>query len=94
MLKMEPLATVESLEQYLLKMVRTPPLILLEGVIQFSSDLLPPPRLLQVAKQWYDFERSSFVFVRKLREGQTFTFRHQHDFDENGIIYWVGTNAK
>ncbi|XP_034015677.1 E3 ubiquitin-protein ligase HECTD1 isoform X3 [Thalassophryne amazonica] len=67
MLKMEPLATVESLEQYLLKMV---------------------------AKQWYDFERSSFVFVRKLREGQTFTFRHQHNFDENGIIYWVGTNAK
>ena len=50
--------------------------------------------VLQVAKQWYDFERSSFVFVRKLREGQTFTFRHQHDFDENGIIYWVGTNAK
>ncbi|XP_066550823.1 E3 ubiquitin-protein ligase HECTD1 isoform X12 [Amia ocellicauda] len=67
MLKMEPLATVESLEQYLLKMV---------------------------AKQWYDFDRSSFVFVRKLREGQTFTFRHQHDFDENGIVYWIGTNAK
>ncbi|XP_051501743.1 E3 ubiquitin-protein ligase HECTD1 isoform X10 [Myxocyprinus asiaticus] len=67
MLKMEPLATVESLEQYLLKMV---------------------------AKQWYDFDRSSFIFVRKLREGQSFTFRHQHDFDENGIVYWVGTNAK
>nr|XP_015205633.1 PREDICTED: E3 ubiquitin-protein ligase HECTD1 isoform X5 [Lepisosteus oculatus] len=67
MLKMEPLATVESLEQYLLKMV---------------------------AKQWYDFDRSSFVFVRKLREGQMFTFRHQHDFDENGIVYWIGTNAK
>ncbi|XP_072896168.1 E3 ubiquitin-protein ligase HECTD1 isoform X4 [Hemitrygon akajei] len=67
MLKMEPLATVESLEQYLLKMV---------------------------AKQWYDFDRSTFVFVRKLREGQTFIFRHQHNFDENGIIYWIGTNAK
>ncbi|XP_025058270.1 E3 ubiquitin-protein ligase HECTD1 isoform X6 [Alligator sinensis] len=67
MLKMEPLATVESLEQYLLKMV---------------------------AKQWYDFDRASFIFVRKLREGQTFVFRHQHDFDENGIIYWIGTNAK
>ncbi|XP_059565812.1 E3 ubiquitin-protein ligase HECTD1 isoform X7 [Myotis daubentonii] len=67
MLKMEPLATVESLEQYLLKMV---------------------------AKQWYDFDRSSFIFVRKLREGQNFVFRHQHDFDENGIIYWIGTNAK
>ncbi|XP_051578204.1 E3 ubiquitin-protein ligase HECTD1-like isoform X5 [Myxocyprinus asiaticus] len=67
MLKMEPLATVESLEQYLLKMV---------------------------AKQWYDFDRSSFIFVRKLREGQSFIFRHQHDFDENGIVYWIGTNAK
>ncbi|XP_062863378.1 E3 ubiquitin-protein ligase HECTD1 isoform X6 [Trichomycterus rosablanca] len=67
MLKMEPLATVESLEQYLLKMV---------------------------AKQWYDFDRSSFIFVRKLREGQSFVFRHQHDFDENGIVYWIGTNAK
>lgn len=67
MLKMEPLATVESLEQYLLKMV---------------------------AKQWYDFDRSSFIFVKKLREGQSFTFRHQHDFDENGIVYWIGTNAK
>lgn len=53
-----------------------------------------PPLSPQVAKQWYDFERSSFVFVRKLREGQSFTFRHQHNFDENGIIYWVGTNAK
>uniref|UniRef100_A0A8C7QMZ8 E3 ubiquitin-protein ligase n=1 Tax=Oncorhynchus mykiss TaxID=8022 RepID=A0A8C7QMZ8_ONCMY len=49
---------------------------------------------LQVAKQWYDFDRSSFIFVKKLREGQTFTFRHQHDFDENGIVYWIGTNAK
>ncbi|TSW08334.1 E3 ubiquitin-protein ligase HECTD1 [Bagarius yarrelli] len=67
MLKMEPLATVESLEQYLLKMV---------------------------AKQWYDFDRSSFIFVKKLREGQSFIFRHQHDFDENGIVYWIGTNAK
>lgn len=50
--------------------------------------------LLQVAKQWYDFDRSSFVFVRKLREGQSCVFRHQHDFDDNGIMYWIGTNAK
>ncbi|KAK7886642.1 hypothetical protein WMY93_026263 [Mugilogobius chulae] len=50
MLKMEPLATVESLEQYLLKM--------------------------------------------KTERRTSFTFRHQHDFDENGLIYWVGTNAK
>ena len=22
------------------------------------------------------------------------TFRHTHDFDENGIIYWIGTNGR
>ncbi|XP_069975690.1 E3 ubiquitin-protein ligase HECTD1 isoform X13 [Penaeus vannamei] len=66
-LKMEPLATVEQLERYLLKMV---------------------------AKQWYDFDRASFAFVRKLKEGQKLTFKCNRDFDENGIIYWIGTNAK
>ncbi|KAK3859367.1 hypothetical protein Pcinc_034518 [Petrolisthes cinctipes] len=66
-LKMEPLATVEQLERYLLKMV---------------------------AKQWYDFDRSSFVFVRKLKEGQRLVFKNSREFDENGIIYWIGTNAK
>lgn len=65
--QMEPLATVEQLERYLLKMV---------------------------AKQWYDFDRSSFVFVRKLKEGQKLTFKNSREFDENGIIYWIGTNAK
>lgn len=92
MLKMEPLATVESLEQYLLKMVRKAELT--GQAADAGGGRLHSSSLLQVAKQWYDFERSSFVFVRKLREGQSFTFRHQHDFDENGIIYWVGTNAK
>lgn len=92
MLKMEPLATVESLEQYLLKMVRRA-MDTFENkqVKRFNANVM---LVFQVAKQWYDFERSSFVFVRKLREGQTFAFRHQHDFDENGIVYWVGTNAK
>ncbi|XP_014247371.1 E3 ubiquitin-protein ligase HECTD1 isoform X4 [Cimex lectularius] len=67
-LKMEPLATVAQLENYLLKMV---------------------------AKQWYDYDRSTFAFVRALEEPFVrLMFRHQHDFDENGIIYWIGTNAK
>ncbi|KAG7160057.1 E3 ubiquitin-protein ligase HECTD1-like [Homarus americanus] len=66
-LKMEPLATVEQLERYLLKMV---------------------------AKQWYDFDRTSFAFVRKLKEGQKIVFKNSREFDENGIIYWIGTNAK
>nr|XP_014275679.1 E3 ubiquitin-protein ligase HECTD1 isoform X5 [Halyomorpha halys] len=51
--------------------------------------------LKMVAKQWYDYDRSSFTYVRSLKEtGVRLTFRHQHDFDENGIIYWIGTNSK
>ncbi|XP_071795349.1 E3 ubiquitin-protein ligase HECTD1-like isoform X3 [Asterias amurensis] len=50
--------------------------------------------LKMVAKQWYDYERSSFAFIKRMKEGSATTFRHTHDFDENGIIYWIGTNAK
>jgi len=51
---------------------------------------------LQVAKQWYDYERTTFNFVKKLSEpgSKGITFTHQTDFDENGLIYWVGTNAR
>uniref|UniRef100_UPI00358F986A E3 ubiquitin-protein ligase HECTD1-like n=1 Tax=Myxine glutinosa TaxID=7769 RepID=UPI00358F986A len=67
MLQMEPLATTESLEHYLLKMV---------------------------AMHWFEYDRGTFAFVRKVRNGRTFVFYYQHDFDDNGIIYWIGTNAK
>lgn len=51
--------------------------------------------LKMVAKQWYDNDRSTFVFVNKLKEPNVrLQFRHQYDFDENGVIYWIGTNAK
>uniref|UniRef100_A0A182SWP8 E3 ubiquitin-protein ligase n=1 Tax=Anopheles maculatus TaxID=74869 RepID=A0A182SWP8_9DIPT len=52
--------------------------------------------LKMVAKQWYDMERSSFLYLRKLKEAKpgTIKFRHRHDFDENGIIYYIGTNGK
>lgn len=51
--------------------------------------------LKMVAKQWYDYERCTFSFVRKLKEtGQKIHFKHQHDFDENGVIYWIGTNGR
>lgn len=51
--------------------------------------------LKMVAKQWHDYDRSSFAFVRALKEpGVKLTFRHQHEFDDNGIIYWIGSNAK
>nr|XP_050852146.1 E3 ubiquitin-protein ligase HECTD1 isoform X6 [Vespula vulgaris] len=66
-LKMEPLSTIQQLENHLLKMV---------------------------AKQWHDHDRSTFTFVKKLKEGNKLTFKYQHDFDENGILYWIGTNAR
>lgn len=55
--------------------------------------------LKMVAKQWYDLERSSFLFLKKLKENTNnlnskFDFKHQQDFDENGIIYYIGTNGK
>ncbi|XP_071454696.1 E3 ubiquitin-protein ligase HECTD1 isoform X6 [Hetaerina americana] len=51
--------------------------------------------LKMVAKQWYDHERSSYAFVRRLKEGQQhLNFNFQHDFDENGVIFWIGTNGR
>ena len=64
---MEPLATIDQLERYLLKMV---------------------------AKQWYHFDRTTFTFVRKLKEGLRLSLKYMKDFDENGLFYWIGTNGK
>ncbi|XP_029720236.2 E3 ubiquitin-protein ligase Ufd4 isoform X3 [Aedes albopictus] len=52
--------------------------------------------LKMVAKQWYDMDRSSFLFLKKLKEAKSgsMQFKHQHDFDENGIVYYIGTNGK
>ncbi|XP_049282299.1 E3 ubiquitin-protein ligase Ufd4 isoform X2 [Anopheles funestus] len=52
--------------------------------------------LKMVAKQWYDMERSSFLYLRKMKEAKpgSLQFKHRHDFDENGIIYYIGTNGK
>lgn len=50
--------------------------------------------LKMVAKQWYDYDRATFQFLKKLKEPKYQVFRHHHDFDENGIIYFIGTNGK
>ncbi|XP_041351620.1 E3 ubiquitin-protein ligase HECTD1-like isoform X2 [Gigantopelta aegis] len=51
--------------------------------------------LKMVAKQWYDYERSTFTYLKKIKEAEgSMSFTHQHDFDENGLVYWIGTNAK
>lgn len=46
-----------------------------------------------VAKQWFDMDRATFVFLKKLREDEI-VFKQQHDFDENGLIYFIGSNGK
>ncbi|GFR88010.1 E3 ubiquitin-protein ligase HECTD1 [Elysia marginata] len=51
--------------------------------------------LKMVAKQWHDFERQTFNYVKRLKEpGTTITFAHHSDFDDNGLMYWIGTNGK
>lgn len=48
-----------------------------------------------VAKQWYDYDRSTFNFVKILKEPSVkIEFTHERDFDESGLIYWIGTNGK
>lgn len=51
--------------------------------------------LKMVAKQWFDYDRSTFHFVKKLKEKNAkLEFTYQFDFDDNGIIYWIGTNGR
>ncbi|KAK3734839.1 hypothetical protein QZH41_011760, partial [Actinostola sp. cb2023] len=50
--------------------------------------------LKMVAKQWYDYDRSTFNFIRRIKAGQKITLTHTGDFDENGILYWIGTNGR
>lgn len=50
--------------------------------------------LKMVAKQWFDHDRSTFTFIKRAHESSPVTFVQQHDFDENGLMYWIGTNAK
>lgn len=47
-----------------------------------------------VAKQWFDMDRSSFIFLKKLKDEEHQVFKHQSDFDENGLIYFMGSNGK
>lgn len=50
--------------------------------------------LKMVAKQWYDYDRTTFQFLKKLREEKYRSFRYSHDFDENGLLYFIGCNGR
>lgn len=46
-----------------------------------------------MAKQWFDFDRNTFSFIKKVNSSaQVFTYTS--DFDDNGILYWIGTNGR
>ena len=48
-----------------------------------------------MAKQWYDYERSVYHFVRVARELKApIVCKRVSDFDQNGIFYWIGSNAR
>lgn len=49
--------------------------------------------LRTVAKQWFDMDRATFIFLKKLKEAEM-TFKHQQDFDENGLVYFIGSNGR
>nr|XP_016939130.1 E3 ubiquitin-protein ligase Ufd4 [Drosophila suzukii]XP_016939137.1 E3 ubiquitin-protein ligase Ufd4 [Drosophila suzukii] len=51
--------------------------------------------LKMVAKQWYDLDRSTYFYLKKIREHRTGTvFSHSFDFDEDGLLFYIGSNAK
>ncbi|EDW64541.1 E3 ubiquitin-protein ligase Ufd4 [Drosophila virilis] len=51
--------------------------------------------LKMVAKQWYDLDRSTFLYLKKLREQkQDISFTYNFDFDEEGLIYYIGSNGR
>ncbi|KAH8341323.1 hypothetical protein KR059_002696 [Drosophila kikkawai] len=51
--------------------------------------------LKMVAKQWYDLDRSTYFYLKKIREHRPgLVFSHSFDFDEEGLLFYIGTNAK
>jgi E3 ubiquitin-protein ligase HECTD1 len=46
----------------------------------------------KVAKQWYEQHRSQYAYVQHLLAGYQPTFAHTADFDEQGLMYWLGAS--
>ncbi|CAF0845992.1 unnamed protein product [Adineta ricciae] len=47
-----------------------------------------------VSKQWYDHPHNQLEFVKQFKSNSLATFTYTNDFDQNGILYWIGTNGK
>ncbi|KAK5970210.1 E3 ubiquitin-protein ligase hecd-1 [Trichostrongylus colubriformis] len=54
--------------------------------------------LKMVAKQWFDRDRANLGFVKAIEEskksGERIRLTYTSDFDEQGVIYWLGTNGR
>uniref|UniRef100_A0A1I8GC05 E3 ubiquitin-protein ligase n=1 Tax=Macrostomum lignano TaxID=282301 RepID=A0A1I8GC05_9PLAT len=48
--------------------------------------------LKRVCKQWHDLDRSTFRMFQAFPDGAV-QLTYAYDFDENGLFYWLGTNA-
>uniref|UniRef100_A0A1I8GC90 E3 ubiquitin-protein ligase n=1 Tax=Macrostomum lignano TaxID=282301 RepID=A0A1I8GC90_9PLAT len=51
--------------------------------------------LKRVCKQWHDLDRSTFRMFQALSAAPdgAVQLTYAYDFDENGLFYWLGTNA-
>jgi hypothetical protein len=47
----------------------------------------------KVKKQWCDFPRTQLGFVKRLKQGEQATCSYAADFDQHGVLYWIGTNG-
>ncbi|CAI4227539.1 unnamed protein product [Auanema sp. JU1783] len=68
------------------KILKSEPVTSVKQLKQFLSKM--------VAKQWYDKERRGYNFVRQIQDTKGLKFNYTSDFDEEGILYWLGTNGK
>ncbi|CAK9301924.1 unnamed protein product [Gordionus sp. m RMFG-2023] len=70
------------------KILRIEPLVQINSLRHFVNQ--------KVSKQWFDYPRSTFEFVKTIKNktSESINFVHSSDFDEKGLFYWMGTNAK
>lgn len=55
----------------------------------FSSFLNP-----NLFNSRFDHDRTTFNFIKQASDSSPLNFAYQSDFDENGLMYWIGSNGK
>eukprot|EP00730_Choanoeca_flexa_P004372 TRINITY_DN11674_c6_g1_i3.p1 TRINITY_DN11674_c6_g1~~TRINITY_DN11674_c6_g1_i3.p1 ORF type:complete len:1693 (+),score=518.61 TRINITY_DN11674_c6_g1_i3:500-5080(+) len=47
----------------------------------------------KVKKQWCDYPRGQLAYVQRLKSGQKVNCQYTADFDDRGVLHWIGTNG-